>query len=755
MKTRSWLPILALCCAPLSADAAPRNSSRARPEARQHKNDNRAHPLGKRQFTQRRKAIKERLQGKGSGRVHQIANGQYVELARNRTDRIFVILVEFGDLGAKKGKEGPLHNQIAEPNRALDNTTIWQPDYSRAHYEDMYFNRMSAFYQAASSGRYDFTGAVTEWVKVPYNEATYGNNACDTCVWSLISHAINIWTEQQLSDGKTPAEIKAYLDTFDVWDRYDYNGNGNFDEPDGYIDHMQIVHAGEGEETGGGAQGEDAIWSHRWYAFYTGIGTTGPSFNKLGGTQFGNTGVWVGDYTIQPENGGLGVFAHEFAHDLGLPDQYDTTNTAENSTGFWTVMSSGSYLGDGTTDLGSVPGDFTTWEKLYLGFLWGDSWLNYDVAYAGSRSTHRLGPAETNTKASQGLFVVLPDRVRQEVLTAPFAGANSWYSGKGDDIDHSMTRTISLPGGAGTTSLPLTMALWYDIELDWDYAYVSVSTDGSNWTNLSSSVTTTTSPNGQNFGNGITGTSNGWVTTSFNLAPWAGQSIQLRIRYWTDAAVQGKGILIDEIAVGSTFYDGAESGANGWTLSGFGTTTGVVLSQSFNAYVVEYRQYRSYDTGLRTGPYNFSYLDRQNWVDHFPYQDGVLISYWDDYHSDNNVSGHPGEGLILPIDAHPEPLIRGDGRPWRPRVQAYDSTFGFESTDPIAMSYVNFGLGIQYPVTSHPSLPGETVFDDLRDYWYAETPYAGVIAPKTGTTIEIINVNTQDNFAEVHVRPSH
>ena len=65
--------------------------------------------------------------------------------------------------------------------------------------------------------------------------------------------------------GKTPAEIDAYLSQFDVWDRYDYDGDGNFNEPDGYIDHFQAVHAGEGEETGGGAQGADAIWSHRWY----------------------------------------------------------------------------------------------------------------------------------------------------------------------------------------------------------------------------------------------------------------------------------------------------------------------------------------------------------------------------------------------------------------------------------------------------------------------------------------------------------
>ena len=83
--------------------------------------------------------------------------------------------------------------------------------------------------------------------------------------------------------GKTDAEIKAYLAQFDKVDRYDYDGDGNFNEPDGYIDHFQAIHAGEGEEAGGGAQGADAIWSHRWYAYSTDAGKTGPDGNKLGG----------------------------------------------------------------------------------------------------------------------------------------------------------------------------------------------------------------------------------------------------------------------------------------------------------------------------------------------------------------------------------------------------------------------------------------------------------------------------------------
>ena len=207
---------------------------------------------------------------------------------------------------------------------------------------------MRNFYIELSANRYTVNGDVTDWVRVPFNEANYGANYCGDIVcartWLFVRDSVNAWYDGQIALGKSPAQINAYLSQFDKWDRYDYDGDGNFNEPDGYIDHFQSIHAGEGEETGGGAQGTDAIWSHRWYAFYTNIGATGPSFNKLGGVRIGNSDYWIGDYTVEPENGGVGVFAHEFGHDLGLPDLYDTSGNvggAENSTGFWTLYSSG------------------------------------------------------------------------------------------------------------------------------------------------------------------------------------------------------------------------------------------------------------------------------------------------------------------------------------------------------------------------------------------------------------------------------
>ncbi len=77
-------------------------------------------------------------------------------------------------------------------------------------------------------------------------------------------------------------------------------------------------------------------------------------------------------------------------------------------------------------------------------------------------------------------------------------------------------------------------------------------------------------------------------------------------------------------------------------------TTGTEDKLYSQYYVAEYRTYKGYDQGLKVGPYYFGYLDNPllgNFVDHFAYQDGLLINYWDTSVADNNTGLHPGTWL--------------------------------------------------------------------------------------------------------------
>ncbi|WP_284217275.1 immune inhibitor A domain-containing protein, partial [Klebsiella pneumoniae] len=149
-----------------------------------------------------------------------------------------------------------------------------------------------------SNGRFLAKGEVSDWVQVKGEAASYGDNANETQgYWNYVTDTVNAWYDAQIAAGMTAAQVEAKLKEFDKVDRYDADGDGNFAEPDGYIDHFQAIHAGEGEEAGGGVLGDDAIWSHRWYVNANQIGKTGPSNNKAGGAQIGRSSIWVGDYT--------------------------------------------------------------------------------------------------------------------------------------------------------------------------------------------------------------------------------------------------------------------------------------------------------------------------------------------------------------------------------------------------------------------------------------------------------------------------
>jgi immune inhibitor A len=685
----------------------------------------------------------------------QPAEDQYVELGREKTDKIFVILAEFGDqrhpsypdqdtnksIPGPAVFDGPVHDQIPAPDRSKDNSTVWQPDYSPAHYRQLYFgtganaDSLKKYYERQSSGRYSVDGTVSDWVKVPHNEARYGrsdgfpcaSNVCSN-TWQLIRDAVNKWVDEQHAAGKTDAQIAATLKSYDQWDRNDYDHDGNFNEADGYIDHFQIVHSGGDQADGDPNQGEDAIWSHRWKAFQ-GTGE-GPSFNKDGGTQIGSTGLWIADYTIQPENGGVSVFAHEYGHDLGLPDHYDTAGGPDNAVSWWTIMAQSRESAPGDQGIGTRASDMGAWDKLQLG------WLDYEVAAAGQTKTYDLGPHEYNSAKPQGLVVVLPKKPVDTNFGAPAEGSKQWWSGQGDDYEATLTRPVTLPAGTATLSFKANWNIEDCGPDPCDYAYVEVD-DGTGFKAIPGSITNAAE------GNGIDGDSKGYKDATFDMSAYAGKAITLRLRYVTDGGVQGTdtkkpaGIFADQFTLtagGQTvFSDGAESGNGGWTPSGF-TAVGASKTTFYdNYYVASNRQYVSYDQYLKSGPYNFGFpQDRPDWVEHFPYQNGLLISYWDTSFSDNNESVHPGQGEVLPIDSHPQAIYRLDGLPWRGRIQTYDSPFSLEKADSFTLHAQETGQASY--IRGQDAQP---VFDDRRSYWDAAIPTVGVKVPNAGVRIAV------------------
>ena len=364
------------------------------------------------------------------------------------------------------------------------------------------------------------------------------------------------------------------------------------------------------------------------------------------------------------------MFAHEYAHDLGLPDDYDTTGAGDNPVEQWSLMAQSRLSAKDDQGIGTRPGDIGAWQKLQLG------WLDYEVAVKGNNTVINLGPEEYNSNKAAGDRRPAAQEAGGDATTHRRTRARkSWYSGAGDDLDNSMSRTVAVP--AGTTTLGFQA--WWNIEDcdpdPCDYAYVEVD-DGTGWKAIAGTIANAAE------GNGIDGSSKAWKPASFDLSAYAGKSVGLRVRYATDGAARGNpddtspsGIFVDAITItnGATtvFSDGAETSPNGWTLNGFASVGATTTTLYDNYYIAGHRTYVSYDKYLKSGPYYFGYLNtKPDYVDHYAYQQGLLISYWDTSQANNNVGEHPGQGLqplhrrsrqdVVPLgrsavaDAHPD-----------------------------------------------------------------------------------------------------
>jgi immune inhibitor A len=198
------------------------------------------------------------------------------------------------------------------------------------------------------------------------------------------------------------------------------------------------------------------------------------------------------------------------------------------------------------------------------------------VAQFGSDYLALRGPLTLSFDGAERVAIAASD---------PADGSYMWWSNRGDDSVQTLTRAFDL---AGVSKATLQFSTRYEIENDFDYAYVTVSADGGkSWTTLKGENTTDDDPQGANLGNGITGVSGEpgaeadsgvrgkWVDEQMDLTPFAGK--QVLVRFWAvhDDALNYTGLLLDNIRIPELNYtDGAEAGDGGWEAQGFARTTG-------------------------------------------------------------------------------------------------------------------------------------------------------------------------------------
>ncbi len=169
------------------------------------------------------------------------------------------------------------------------------------------------------------------------------------------------------------------------------------------------------------------------------------------------------------------------------------------------------------------------------------------------------------------------------------SGSYAFWSNRGDESDMTLTRSFDFSEHTGP--LTLTYWTWYDLEEDYDYAYLLASEDGENWQILFTPSGTGDDPTGANYGWGYNAASGGgprWVQESVDLSEFAGKDVQLRFEYITDAAVNGEGLLLDDIAIPEIGYStDFEDDDGGWQAAGFVRTQNL-LPQFYQLSLITY-----------------------------------------------------------------------------------------------------------------------------------------------------------------------
>jgi immune inhibitor A len=190
-------------------------------------------------------------------------------------------------------------------------------------------NSMTSYYRDVSYGELDVTGEVVGYIRAPHPYSYYTNGESGTGdsvpnnTPGLLLDVLKIFTQSRS------------LSQFDT-------------DGDGHLDGIFLIHAGGGAEAEPNPEArKHKIWSHKWVL---------PQ-------PFVSGGVKVYAYSTEPEDGRVGVFAHEFGHVLGLPDLYDASYRSRG-VGDWCLMGGGSWGGGG-----DQPTRMSCWCLAELGWI--------------------------------------------------------------------------------------------------------------------------------------------------------------------------------------------------------------------------------------------------------------------------------------------------------------------------------------------------------------------------------------------------
>lgn len=620
-------------------------------------------------------------------------------------DRAAVALVEFPDFN---------HNRIDD-----NGVDFWTKDFNQKHYEDMLFNEegytspegkelltFNQYYRQQSAGSWSVNGVVTPWIMTKEEAAYYGGN--DKNRNDKEPRQLVVETLESIGEA-----IAGHEDEFDQRDPYDIDGDGNVMEPDGLLDSLLVVHAGVDESAGGGELASDAIWAHR---------STLDEPTEIPGTD-----LKAFDYIIQPEDGTAGVFAHEYGHNLGLPDEYDTAYTGNGEpVGNWSIMSAGSWAG---VIPGAEPPGFSPWAKLFFHEVYGGNWpepktissksLKYDKEYK-----FNLTEAVANTSKDKILKIDLPDRGLKPP-TQPI-GKKAYFSTKGNSLDSKMTSgEIDLSGVSKAT---LSFDSWRHIEEDFDYLYVNVYADGNDKPEQVAKFSDTTKGK--------------WENSEIDLSQFAGKKIKVEFEYVSDVGMALEGFYVDNIVVkgdGQTLLEDDGEGDSAFELNGFILFDGSETMMK-NYYLIEWRSHNGVDQGLA------HYRRADSFISYDP---GMVVWYYDSRFGDDNlVRNHPGEGFLGVVDSHQRGYFWDNGDVADTRFQIYDASFGkAKKTD----------LEVVYPEKAlfYKGLLGIDTFNDQKDYSAKKyNPDGGKLLPVLGLQIKVKSVKNNNTGASIVVTRS-